>query len=338
MAQDLETSEDMTAQHSGSVLHDAASSATGQSEQLKHRDQHPQRGRNGFHNGSTDAQATVSGKSIEAIAATRTAYTRFEVTSSSPNRIKTLIVSGKPLVRRQLVSLLALETDFECVGEHNDCHSAARAISSVKPDILLVDAQSVPARATIAILSKMDYPSGYVFINVPNVFDIGSQESRVVDCLPNPFDLSNFVAALKKVRAWFRTDEQSGNPRDPLGMSEDTGRVLIKCGARLVSVRLQELEFVRASGNYVHLQVGDQSFEAREKIGALHTQLPANRFVRIHRSYIANLNAICEFYPIGRGEYMIGLRSGRQLPAGSSYSQPIRQALARSAKLKIGLT
>ena len=101
--------------------------------------------------------------------------------------------------------------------------------------------------------------------------------------------------------------------------------MIVKSGHRYVFIRFDELDFVRAAANYVSLHVGSTTWDVREKIGDLASRLPAGRFLRIHRSYIVNLDALASIDPVGGGEYVAVLRNGRQLPVGASYPSAIRQ-------------
>jgi two-component system LytT family response regulator len=112
---------------------------------------------------------------------------------------------------------------------------------------------------------------------------------------------------------------------------------VVKSRDRFVFVRLDQLDYVRAAANYVQLHVGSDRYEVRGRIADLQAQLPTERFVRVHRSYIVNLNAVRELFPAGGGEYMVTLRSGRQLPVGPTYPPFIRKALTNARILQFGV-
>jgi two-component system LytT family response regulator len=68
----------------------------------------------------------------------------------------------------------------------------------------------------------------------------------------------------------------------------------------------------------------------------MESRLPPERFVRVHRSYIVNLGAVQELYSDGGGEYLLALRSGRQLPVGPTYPRVISDALANARIPRFG--
>jgi two-component system LytT family response regulator len=86
----------------------------------------------------------------------------------------------------------------------------------------------------------------------------------------------------------------------------------------------------------VQLHLADRTYDVREKISTMELRLPADRFLRVHRSYLVNLTALQELYPVGGGEYMIALRNGKQLPVGPTYPSSIRRALAGARLPRFG--
>ena len=125
-------------------------------------------------------------------------------------------------------------------------------------------------------------------------------------------------------------------PELPVPGNSAPDRMVVKSGDRLLFVPYDELDFIRASANYVKLHLGRTVYAVRETIAAMESCLPADRFVRIHRSYIVNLWAIRELYHAGGGEYIIALRSGRQLPVGPTYPSVIRRALSTACMPRFG--
>jgi two-component system, LytTR family, response regulator len=94
-----------------------------------------------------------------------------------------------------------------------------------------------------------------------------------------------------------------------------TSRVLIKADGKVFLVKQQEIDFVEAAGNYAHVRVGATSLLTRSSLNRLTSLLNPERFVRIHRSTIVNLDQIGHLEPQAGGEYLLTLRGGKQLKA-----------------------
>jgi two-component system, LytTR family, response regulator len=88
-----------------------------------------------------------------------------------------------------------------------------------------------------------------------------------------------------------------------------------------------EIEWIEAAGNYVRLNAGGESHLLRETMSGVESKLPKERFLRIHRSAIVNLEAVREMVPSPHGDFVIVLRSGKRLPLSRGYRDRLEVAL-----------
>ena len=245
-------------------------------------------------------------------------------------KIRTFIVDDEPLARLNLSTLLAAEEDFEVAGEYADGRSAVQAIIDLRPDLIFLDVQmsDIDGLAVIDSLPPERSPM-VVLVTAHAQYAVQAFEKQALDYLLKPFHRERFQSMLARVRrqrAALGSVSQSAAPdRGELPLD----RMAVSCGGRVVLVPFDELNFVRAAANYVQLHLSDRIYEVRETISSMHARLPGGRFLRVHRSYLVNLTAVREMYPVGGGEYMIALCNGKQLPVGPTYPSAIRRALAR---------
>jgi two-component system LytT family response regulator len=242
-------------------------------------------------------------------------------------KIRTLIVDDEPLARLNLASLLAAEPDFEVTGECSDGRSAADAIVELRPDLVFLDVQ-MPNLDGLAVLDALPADSSpvVVFVTAHDRYAVTAFEAQALDYLLKPFRRERFRATLDRVR---RKLDAAGAGMGTAAAGRLPDRMIVKSGGRVVLIPFGELTYVRAAANYVELHLIDRSVEVREKISTMESRLPSDQFLRVHRSYLVNLTAVQELYPVGGGEYMIALRNGKQLPVGPTYPPSIRRALAR---------
>ena len=103
---------------------------------------------------------------------------------------------------------------------------------------------------------------------------------------------------------------------------------MIRADGKIIFLRNAEVEWIEAAANYIRVHAGQRVYSVRDRISDFEKTLLSNKFVRIHRSIIVNLDAIAEIQSCGGGEYIVVLRSGKELPLGRTY----REALSRLVK------
>src|SRR3954452_18982003 len=111
-------------------------------------------------------------------------------------------------------------------------------------------------------------------------------------------------------------------------------RVLIKCDRKVHFVKEHEIIFVEAAGNYVHVSLVDDTLLTRSSLNRLESLLSTERFVRIHRSTIVNLDQICHLEPQAGGEYIVTLNCGKQLKASRRHVCDLMKSIRGNAQDK----
>jgi len=253
-------------------------------------------------------------------------------------RSKILIVDDEPLARERLRTLLADETDVEIVGECGDGCQAVVAIEELKPDLVFLDVQ-VPNLDGFGILESIgaDRIPAIIFVTAYDHYALRAFDVRAVDYVLKPFGRERLERAL----AHARTQIQRGRSNDVSGqlvaLLEEIRpqktylkRIMIKSGGRLFFLRTMDVEWVEAAGNYVRLHVGSESHLLRETMNGLEAKLDPDRFLRIHRSTIVNIERIKELQPWFHGDYVVILKDDRQLTMSASYREKLDELRGRA--------
>ena len=115
--------------------------------------------------------------------------------------------------------------------------------------------------------------------------------------------------------------------RDLRRKHETPERFVIKSGGRVVFLRVEEIDVMRVVGNYVRLQVGRDSHFMRETMTGMEAKLDPDRFMRIHRSTIVNLDRVKEVQPWAKGEYVVIMRDGTRLIMSRRYRERLNERL-----------
>jgi two-component system LytT family response regulator len=101
----------------------------------------------------------------------------------------------------------------------------------------------------------------------------------------------------------------------------------VRSGGRTVFIHLDRVEWIEAAANYIKIYTGEEHFVVREKISTIEQQLPAAKFVRIHRSLIVGLDHVKELQSCGNGEFVVVLNRAKELPLGRTYRSHVESAM-----------
>ena len=253
-------------------------------------------------------------------------------------KIRTLVVDDEPLARERLTSLLAAEPDIETIGQCRDGEEAVRAIMDHTPDLVFLDVQ-MPAMNGFDVIEAVgsERMPLVIFVTAYDQHALKAFQVRALDYVLKPFDRERFQEALQRARAHIQRDETGDLGRRLLALVKDlrrdqpkTDRLVVKSGGRLFFLRTDEIDWIEAAGNYVRLHVGTTSHLLRETMNAIEGRLDPEKFFRIHRSRIVNMERIQEMQPWLNGEYAVVLRTGTRLTLSRGYREKLQERLART--------
>lgn len=253
--------------------------------------------------------------------------------------IRVLIVDDEPLARARLKELLSEEPDMAVIGECRDGNEAIDAIGRQRPDLVLLDVQ-MPEPDGFGVLRAVsrEHPPAVIFVTAHRDFAVQAFEANALDYLLKPFDQERFRRSLSRVRERRRTGAteldaelverlESLSSRLPPASERYATRLVAKVGWRMRFLRVEDIDYLEAEGNYVCVHQGKQSFLTRETMNAVEEKLDPRDFVRIHRSLIVRLDRVEEVEPLAPGEMVLTLRDGTKLTSGRSYRARLQRAM-----------
>ena len=248
-------------------------------------------------------------------------------------KIQVLIVDDEPLARERIRKLLQKEADLEIIGECADGSEAVAAIRKQRPDLVFLDVQ-MPELDGFGVLEQLEPgPIPVVmFVTAHDRFALRAFEVHALDYLLKPFDAERFRNALERARDRVQgrqTGELSHRISELLADlrtgAKKQDRLAVKTGGKILFLRMAEIEWIEAADNYVNLHLGSEAHLHRETMAALEEKLPADKFMRISRSTIVNLERIRELQPLFHGEYVVVLRNGKRLTLTRTYRDKLHQ-------------
>jgi two-component system LytT family response regulator len=256
--------------------------------------------------------------------------------------IRAVIVDDERLARRKLRILLDSEPEVEVVAECEDGRQAVSAINSQRPDLLFLDIQmpGLDGFQVLAEISPAQMPV-VIFTSAYDQYAIRAFEAHALDYLLKPFDQERLHHAIERAQTELRTPDREITNRildllsrvksETLSASEAEGRLVIKAKGRIVFLNLDEIDWVEAAANYVRLNVGKESYLFRETISRTSERLNPNHFIRIHRSTIVNVRKIKELIPVNSGEYVVVLKTGKELSCSRGYRAVLQRMIDKNS-------
>jgi two-component system LytT family response regulator len=253
------------------------------------------------------------------------------------DKIRTLIVDDEPLARERIVDMLLGDADVEIIGECGDGLAAVAAIEAHNPDLLFLDVQ-MPELDGFDVLEAIEQTPMIVFVTAYDQYALRAFEVHALDYLLKPFDRERFDKALQRVKYQIARERAGTMNRELAALLADLKsrpkpleRLVIKASGRVFFLRVDEIDWIEAAANYVRLHAGKDAHLLRETINGLAAKLDPDKFLRIHRSIIVNLERVKELQPWFHGDYVVILQDGTRLTSSRNYRERLRKLLGKSA-------
>jgi two-component system LytT family response regulator len=256
-------------------------------------------------------------------------------------KIRALIVDDEPLARQRIRLLARDEPDLELIGE---CESGADALIAIErdsPDLIFLDVQ-MPEMDGFELLQKLprERLPIVIFITAYDKHAVRAFESHALDYLLKPVQPERFKAAIARAHEHLANQHASSAARGLLDLlaarqgspvvpatAQYLTRLTVKSDDKVVVIKTGDIDSIESAGNYVAVNVGKESHILRETLNALEKQLDPERFLRVSRSAIVNLDRVKELQPMFKGEHIIVLQNGKRLTMTRGLLREVEQAL-----------
>lgn len=262
--------------------------------------------------------------------------------------IRVLIVDDESLARDTIRLLLDDREAFDVVGECKDGDEAVAAITTEKPDLIFLDVQ-MPGKNGFDVVEAVgpEQMPVVIFATAYDRYALRAFEAHALDYLLKPYDDERFEKALDRAvkqvrqrqigdlghalmslveeRRTERAAASEPNPATPLQ------RILVKERDTLFFVKVEDIDWIEAAGDYVSLHVGSKSHLLRESMTGMEARLDDGTFVRIHRSTIVNVERIHKLNSYFHGDYIVYLQDGTELRLSRRYWNRLERLLGTAS-------
>jgi two-component system, LytTR family, response regulator len=250
--------------------------------------------------------------------------------------IRSLIVDDEPLVRERLRTLLAGHADVQVVGEAGDGPSALEAVRETAPHVVFLDIQ-MPGLSGLEVAEVRRREGSLpiiVFVTAYDQFALDAFRLHALDYLTKPIDPERFSESMDRVRELLRRpnrEELDQRIRAMIEMHERRQSVrphlVVREDERYLLVPTSEIHCLEATGNYVRLHCERANHLLRGTLSAVEAKLDPERFLRVHRSWIVNLEQVREAQPWAKGTWVLLTRRGFKVPVGPQYHHVLSKIL-----------
>lgn len=235
------------------------------------------------------------------------------------NKVKCLIVDDEPLARKLLQGHAQQMEMLEVVGECSNAIKASEVLRNTEVDLLFLDIQ-MPQITGIDFLKMLRNPPAVIFTTAYREYALEGFELDVIDYLLKPVTFDRFFKAIEKYHV--RNLPKDVSSKVLLPQEEES--IYIKTGGKFHKLNTNEIIFIESVKDYIVIhRAGQEKLSAKYKIGDLEEDLKGKKFLRIHRSFIINLNKITAFT-------LQDVELGAvELPIGNSYKEYVFKVLQK---------
>ncbi len=243
-------------------------------------------------------------------------------------KIAAVIVDDEELARAILHEYLAAHPGIEIVAECSNGFEAVKAVSELAPDLLFLDIQ-MPKLSGFEVLELIGPGPAVIFVTAYDQYALRAFEVHAVDYLLKPFTPERLAEALERARQRMERNEASPVPalvKQARASARPVERVLVKDGSRVHVIPVEKIDYIEAQDDYVGIKAGGKEYLKQDTMAELESLLPPERFIRIHRSYILNIDRLMRLEPYAKDSRVAILADGTQLPvsrAGYARLKPL---------------
>jgi len=243
--------------------------------------------------------------------------------------IKAIIVDDEKLGRDIIKEYLGDHPQIEVVAECRDAHEALDAIDKHHPDLIFLDIQ-MPEINGFELLEMLDEHPKIIFSTAYDQYAIKAFEVNAIDYLLKPYDAERFNLALERAIHSIQSDQGQDVAIEKLLQSSQPAaqyleRLLIKQAGRIVIISCKEISSIKALDDYAEIRTHKESFLIQQSLNHLEERLNPDQFVRVHRSYIVNIDAIRDIVALSSSRYTLFLKDGKEIfVSRSGYKKLLR--------------
>ncbi len=243
--------------------------------------------------------------------------------------IQSLIVDDELAARELIKNYLAGDASFIVTGEASNGIDAIKQIIKKKPDLVFLDIQ-MPEMDGFEMIETigLDNLPYIIFVTAYDQYAIKAFEINALDYLLKPFDRKRFLSAINRAKEHLLSKKTIENQITSLlsNIKKETkylSKIMIRTGGRIFFLNDDDIKWIEAASNYIKIFSGNDNYLVKDTLGNFEKKINPDKFVRIHRSCIINIDFIREIQPWDKNNHLVILDNGKELKLSRSYKDRI---------------
>jgi two-component system LytT family response regulator len=244
-------------------------------------------------------------------------------------KIRVVIVDDEDLARQVIREMLKPHAEIEVVAECANGFDAVRTVAEQKPDLIFLDIQ-MPKLDGFEVLELIGNDFAVIFATAYDEHALRAFEVHAVDYLLKPFRAERFNEALQRAKERIgkkmpaSVEELAAAAR---GSGQYAERIVVKDGTRVQIIPVVKLDYAEAQDDYIALASQGKKYLKQQTVSSLEASLDPKSFVRIHRSYLVNLERVTRLEPYGKDTHVVILNDGARLPVSRAGHARLKELL-----------
>lgn len=230
---------------------------------------------------------------------------------------KVLIIDDEPLARSVVVSYLKAFPQIEIIGQCANGFEGLKAIEEHQPDLIFLDIQ-MPKISGFEMLELIDNPPAVIFTTAFDEFAIKAFEASAIDYFLKPFSKDRFDKAVNKWLTASTSASMDSYANLQQVRSDEHLRIVVKDGGEIKIIPTAEVLFMEAYDDYVKIHTSEGYHLKKKTMAHYEKALPQEQFMRIHRSYIINIDVLSKIESFEKNSYRATLSNGKVVPISRS--------------------
>lgn len=261
----------------------------------------------------------------------------------------TIVVDDEPMGRQRVVGLLERDEEIEVLAEYGDVASAAAGVADALPDLILLDIE-MPDADGFQLLESIQSTSAQpevIFVTAHDSYAIRAFDSEAADYVLKPFSNARFQEAIERAKKRLRdrrtdelvgrlTDMRRGGPSVATSASVETSatgaglrKILVRTRGNKIFVDVADIDYIAAEDYHTRVHTRGSSYLVRRTMSWFEERLDPRRFVRVHRSYIVNVDRVSSIKPWSGGSYDILLEGGTSVRLSAARKEVLERVIGQ---------